>query len=210
MKSYYDLLKNNIIDFDKLIIDKYHLLGLNEVETIILIKLNKQLRLGKKSLSLSQIVPFMSISEEECSKIIINLVEKGFISLELSSVEAKEAFNLDETYKKLEQILITEDSYKEDDDTNNAYKETIVLLEKELKKILNPIEKEIVSKWFFEYHYTNEEIDEAILKALKYPNRGIQFIDRFLFKKHADLEENEFAEKSEIQDLFNQIYDRKK
>ena len=41
MSQYYTLLKNDIINFDQLLLDKYNVLGLDEVETIILIKLNK-------------------------------------------------------------------------------------------------------------------------------------------------------------------------
>ena len=43
MSKYYMFLKNNLIDFEKLIIDKYSFLGLDEVEVIILVKLNKLL-----------------------------------------------------------------------------------------------------------------------------------------------------------------------
>ena len=35
MSKYYIFLKNNIIDFEKLLIDKYSFLGLDEVEVII-------------------------------------------------------------------------------------------------------------------------------------------------------------------------------
>ena len=36
MTQYYMLLKNRLIDFEKLIIDKYSYLGLNEIDVIIL------------------------------------------------------------------------------------------------------------------------------------------------------------------------------
>ena len=208
MKSYYDLLKNNIIDFDKLMLEKYYLLGLSETDTIILIKLNNLLKHGEQSLSLNSVVPFMSIDEKECSERIVKLVQSGFIALEMTTVKSKETFNLDETYKKLSLILSGEDNAKENDEKKELLKQTISLLEKELKKILSPIEKEIVNKWFYEYQYDFSDIDEAILDALKYKNRGIQYIDRSLFKKHTKKEE--VKENSEIQDLFNQVYAKRK
>lgn len=208
MKSYYDLLKNNIIDFDKLMLEKYYLLGLSETDTIILIKLNNLLKHGEQSLSLNSVVPFMSIDEKECSERIVKLVQSGFIALEMTTVKSKETFNLDETYKKLSLILSGEDSAKENDEKKELLKQTISLLEKELKKILSPIEKEIVNKWFYEYQYDFSDIDEAILDALKYKNRGIQYIDRSLFKKHTKKEE--VKENSEIQDLFDQVYAKRR
>ena len=48
MSKYYMFLKNNLIDFEKLIIDKYSFLGLDEVEVIILVKLHKLLSTGNK------------------------------------------------------------------------------------------------------------------------------------------------------------------
>ena len=130
MKGYYELLKNNIIDFDKLMLEKYYLLGLNEIDTIILIKLNNLLKHGEQSLSLSTIVPFMSISETECSERIATFVENGFISLEMATVKARETFSLDETYKKLSLVLSNEEENKENDEINNMLKQTITLLEK--------------------------------------------------------------------------------
>ena len=41
MKSYVDLMKENIIDFGNLILEKYYLLNLNEIECMVLYKLNK-------------------------------------------------------------------------------------------------------------------------------------------------------------------------
>lgn len=207
MKSYYDLLKDNIIDFDRLMLEKYYMLGLNEIDTVILIKLNNLLKKGERSLSLNEVVPFMSISEEECSKRIVKLVEEGFIAIEFTNVKSKETFSLDETYRKLSLILLDEDSAKDSDDKKELLKDTITLLEKELKKILSPIEREIVSKWYYEYKYDQKDIDEAILKALKLKNRGIQFIDRTLFKNtHQDtLDETN----TEIEELFKKVYVRK-
>lgn len=207
MKRYYDLLKDNIIDFDKLILEKYYMLGLNEVEAIILIKLNNLLKKGERSLSLNEVVPFMSISEEECSERIVKLVEEGFIAIEFTNVKSKETFNLDETYRKLSLILLDENNAKASDEKKELLKETITLLEKELKKILSPIEREIVSKWYYEYQYDSKDIDEAIMNALKYKNRGIQYIDRTLFKNNN--KEVQKETNTEIEELFKQVYVRK-
>lgn len=207
MKRYYDLLKDNIIDFDKLILEKYYMLGLNEVEAIILIKLNNLLKKGERSLSLNEVVPFMSISEEECSERIVKLVEEGFIAIEFTNVKSKETFNLDETYRKLSLILLDENNAKASDEKKELLKETITLLEKELKKILSPIEREIVSKWYYEYQYDSKDIDEAIMNALKYKNRGIQYIDRTLFKNNN--KEVQEETNTEIEELFKQVYVRK-
>ncbi len=207
MDRYYDLLKNNIIEFDKLMLDKYYLLGLNETDAILLIKLNGLLNRGEQSLSLSSIAPYMSISEKECSERVIKLVQNGFMALEMSNVNSKETFNLDETYRKLSLLLTNEENKTNNNEINELYKQTVSLLEKEFKKILSPIEKEIVNKWFYEYKYSFSDIDEAILEALKYKNRGVQYIDRLLFKKYFNKDNNEVE--SDIKNLFEKVYGKK-
>lgn len=205
----YNLIKDDIISFDKLIIDKYHLLGLDETDAIVLIRLNDLLRRGERSLSLETIAPTMKIKVEELGKRIVDLVTKGFITLELSSVDAKEIFSLDETYRRLVYLLEAEDENRQDEAVNRKIKTTVTLLEKELKKTLSPLELEMVNRWYVEGNYSDAEIEEAILKALKYKNRGVAFIDRALAssKKQA---EKPLPEGENIQELFKKIYVKSK
>lgn len=209
MKSYYELIQNNIIEFDKLIIEKYHLLGLDEASAIILIKLNYNMRRGETSLSLNKIAPTMSFPIEELSKRILSLVENGFISLVVK--DGKESFSLDQVYKRLAIIISDEDNIKEVASRNNDVKQVVKVLEKEFNKILSSIEREIVNKWIYEYMFSMDEIMEAINDALKYKNRGINYIDKVLYRRHNKDEQSENVSTSEIQELFRKVvYDDKK
>jgi hypothetical protein len=82
-------------------------------------------------------------------------------------------------------------------------------LEKELKKILSPLEMEMVNRWYLEGNYSDQEIEEAILKALKYKNRGVSFIDRSLSsdKKRS---EKPTPKGENIQELFKKVYVKSK
>ena len=209
MKSYYDLIKTSIIDFDKLVIEKYHLMGIDEVDAIILIKLNTLLKRGESSLSLNKIAPTMSLSIEDLSKRVMTLVSNGFIRLSLGS-DKKETFSLDETFKRLSIVISDEDTIKEVATRNNDVKYVVTILERELKKILSSIEREMVNKWIYEYKYSLEEITDALNDALRYKNRGINYIDKVLYRKNHKEEEPQ-ATSSEIQDLFKKVvYDKKK
>jgi DNA replication protein len=208
----YNLIKNNLIQFDKLIIEQYYKLGIDEVDTIILIRLNDLIRKNIFVLNEELIAKSMKLSKNELAKRIVNLVKSGFITLELSSVDSKEVFNLDETYKRLALILSNANEKKKEESFKNKIKETVELLEKELKKILSPLELEIVQRWFLEDKYSDEEIENAILKALKYKNRGINYIDRLLQANRRDQEKesNQESTNSNIQELFNKFYARSK
>ena len=149
----YNLIKNDIIQFDKLIIEKYSQLGIDEVDTIILIRLNDLLKRGKRLLQVEEIAPSMKIKEEELGRRIVDLVTKGYITLELSSIDAKETFNLDETYRRLSYLLDADNQNQSDSHLNIQMKSTVKLLEKELNKILSPLELEMVSRWYLEDKY---------------------------------------------------------
>lgn len=98
MSKYYMFLKNNLIDFEKLIIDKYSFLGLDEVEVIILVKLNKLLNSGNK-FSIDYFTKNMTITEDVIREKLVVLINNQFIDLKL--VNKSEIYSLDDTFKRL-------------------------------------------------------------------------------------------------------------
>ena len=102
MSKYYIFLKNNIIDFEKLLIDKYSFLGLDEVEVIILLKLNKLINSGSK-FSIEYFTKNMTITEDVIREKLVTLINNGFIDLKL--VNRSEIYCLDDTFKRLSDLL---------------------------------------------------------------------------------------------------------
>jgi len=203
----YTLLKNNIIEFDRLLLEKYSALNLDETNTIILIKLNKFLRQGKRSLLAEELSDTMKINKTEAAKRIVDLVNNGFITLELSNVDQKEVFSLDETYKRLSYLLEGVKQTNLENNVNEKIKETVLMLEREFKKILSPVELEMVSRWYMDYKYSDEKIEAAIIKTLGYKNRSIGYADRLLRIKSEETKTEENPATGEnIQDLFNKVY----
>lgn len=209
----YNLIKNNFIQFDKLLIDNYYKLSIDEVDTIILIRLNDLLQKNICVLNDEEIAASMKIPQNDLAKRIVELVKKGFITLELSSIDSREVFSLDETYKRLALILSGASDANKDNELKNKIRDTNNMLEKELNKILSPLEREMVQRWYVEDKYSDDEIYDAILNALKYKNRGVAYIDRSLQASRRDSKvvkqvENQAGEN--IQDLFNRIYAKSK
>lgn len=209
----YDLIKKNVIQFDKLLLEQYYKLNLDEVDTIILIRLNDLLQRNISELNEDDIAASMKIDKNELGKRIVDLVKRGFITLELSTIDSKEVFSLDETYKRLALLLEMKKDNQKMILKEAKIKETVILLEKELKKILNPLEREMVQRWYLEYDYTDDEIQDAILKTLKYKNRGVSYIDRLLHANRrttVSIEDNQDNTQENIQELFNRLYAKKK
>ena len=205
MNQYYELLKQEIIVFEKLLIDKYHLIGLNEVETIILIKINKSLKEGKRKLVIDEIAPNMSIDSSVLANTIIDLVNRGYITVEISNVNALETYNLDGTLKRLSEVFDEANQKFLNVDTNIA--EVVNLIEAESGKSVSSLDLEMIRHWFNDLGYSKQQVDEAIYKASKNKKLSVKYVDRILAnqnKKSASPEDND-----EIKDLISRVYVRK-
>jgi len=168
-------------------------------------KLNSYLIQGEKSVSFDQLISTMTATEEECSNRVIDLINKGIITMELSKETGKEIYGLDELYRKLSFIIDGEDEKIDKEEQKRWIKTTINDLERELKKILTPLEIQMVNKWYIDYHYQYEEVCEALLETLKVKNRGMNFMDRYLYKQH-NKTESTVEVKENIQDMFSKVY----
>lgn len=207
----FDLIKNNLIQFDKLMIDQYYKLDVDEVDAIILLRLNDLAQRNIFVLNEVKLAKTMKVDKNKLGERIVKLVTRGFISLELGK-DNKEVFNLDNTYQRLANLLGNIKDDEEEKILKRKIKKTITLLEKELKKILSPLELEIVQRWFIEDKYTDDEIDDAILQTLKYKNRGINYMNKLLQTRRRDSElaKDKAENIGNIQELFNKYYARGK
>lgn len=186
MKSYVDLMKENIIDFGNLILEKYYLLNLNEIECMVLYKLNKYSKEVNNILNLSDLEKKMKLDINQLGDVLAGLVSKGFVTLKMSDDEKGtliEEFSLEDAYKELSYVLENGERKIENDQVNKDFQEVLKLLESKNNKPLSPIEMQTVQKWFFEYKYDFELIKEQIEKTYKNKNASVSIVDRHLFAK---------------------------
>lgn len=200
MSNYYMLLQNDIIDFDKLLLEKYCLLGLDEVEVIILIKLNKLLKSGNK-FSITHLSKNMTVTEGVIRDKLVTLINNQFITLQL--IDKNEIYSLDDTYKRLSSLLDSLNDENKNNEIDSNVVKVIALLEKEFKKILSPLDVELVHKWIKEDQFTYDKVYNAVLETLKHNKKSIQYVDIILNKKTV---ENKNTSNEGLQDLFNQVY----
>lgn len=186
MKSYVDLMKENIIDFGNLILEKYYLLNLNEIECMVLYKLNKYSKEVNNILNLSDLEKKMKLDINQLGDVLAGLVSKGFVTLKMSDDEKGtliEEFSLEDAYKELSYVLENGERKIENDQVNKDFQEILKLLESKNNKPLSPIEMQTVQKWFFEYKYDIKLIKEQIEKTYKNKNASVSIVDRQLFAK---------------------------
>lgn len=200
MSKYYSLIQSNMIDFNKLLLEKYYLFGLDESEVIILIKLNKLLSSGNK-FSIGQVSKTMTMTEEDIRNKLVSLINNQFITLQL--INNNEIYSLDDTYKKLANLLENEDDQEKKESMNDDIVKVVALLEREFKKMLSPLDLEIVHKWINDDHFSYDKIYNAVLETLKLKKSSVQYVDMILNKKDPSKKEKSGEG---LQDLFNQVY----
>ncbi len=201
MRQYYMLLKNRFIDFEKLIIDQYRYLGLNEVETMILIKLNRLLE-NNKRFSSEELAKGMTISEEEVRNKLVDLINQQFITLTLSG--KNEIYSLDDTYKRLAELLDATDEEEEHQEDDQEMKKVVALLEKEFQKLLTPLELEAVQQWITVDHFSFQKIQESVFQCVQMKKKNVKYVSVLLYKK--DDTRKVDSPKEGLQNLFNNVY----
>ena len=203
MEKYYELIKNNVIDFNELLLEQYYLLGLTEVDVVLLIKLHNLIDKDVNTIFISKLFNKMSISEEELSNCLVRLIDMDFINISLDQ-NKKEQYSLNGIYKKLSFLLSTNENDKKDYLVQERVKATIKKLESSLNKILSPLELQMINRWFYEYNYKYDDIDKTINKALSNKNCGVKYIDRTLYNLINTNEHNE--DLNDLKKLFNTVY----
>lgn len=207
MSQYYILLKNGMLDFEKLIIDKYSFIGLDEVEAVFLIKLKRIFDSNMKiseTVIINSLKDSMSISEKQITELLIKLINSQYISLKI--VDNKETYTLDDTYKRLASVIDDVSEKEEKEVKETVLKKTVLFIEKECEKIISGAELEVIKHWIDVDKFSFDQIKEATLECLKLKKKSIKNIDMMLskFKKNSELKKSETKEN--LQDLFNSVY----
>ena len=91
--------------------------------------------------------------------------------------------NNDDKAKGMKDAVIKELKIEENEELNTDCAKVVALLEKEFKKILSPLDLELVHKWIYEDKFSYSKIYNAILETLKLKKSSIQYVDVILNKK---------------------------
>lgn len=207
MKTYYDMINSGLIDFKKIMLDKYSAIGLDEVDCVLLIKIYEGMKNGYTHLDVDRISKKMSISSDELSERIVKLVNDDFISIEMEDMKSPETISLDSLFHKLAYSLESKEVKNNKNELSDTVKDVAGFIERELNKILSPSELQVIRRWFYDYKYTKDEVLSEVLNAMKYKNRGINYIDSSLYRKHHEVTKTN--NDGSTLELFKKVYEKK-
>ena len=192
---------NNHLIIPNYFIKYYKKFDLENNELLMLIYLlncNEKLILDNKKISKD-----LYLEENEVLNIISSLIEKNYISIEMSKNNGiiEEYISLDLFYEKINSYLIENDKK---DNSSDIYSK----FEKEFGRTLSPVEYETISKWI-ESNIPLELIEAALKEAILSGVNSIRYIDKILFEwnKKGYKTSSDIINKNKKDEYIEEIYD---
>ena len=156
----YGLWKDNLLDFNTLLLTTYKELGLNEQEYVLLVLLARLLKTNPSGWTFSDISTHMTIDEANCSVLFINLVERQYITVSSKMDERGkrfEEYSIAPLFEKIETLLRQQKTQA----TSTQREEIFSMIEQEFG-ILSPLDIETIHLWMTEDNFDPELIKLAI------------------------------------------------
>lgn len=193
------LIKSKTISFPNVLIKNYQKIGLNEVNTVVIIKLYYLAEENDNFLRLNELVKSMTIEINELSNMIISLVDRGYINLEVDN-EGREQFNLDGTIEKLGAIL--DDNDETDNGRQKMLESVISYVESTYGRVANVSDLTIINNWI-DLNYKYDDIRNAILQSLKAKKMHLKYADAILATRKLNQQEKRMEVDDEIKELLD-------
>ena len=200
MNNYSRLIRSNVISLNEALIQNYKSLDLDEVNMTLLLLLNLQKTHQDDLLSTSNLALKMTLSENEISKRILELLQKGYVELTID--ETKEKFNLEPLIDKLGCLLAKTDEVRETD--VNLASKLIAYCEQVYQRILRAEDLKIVNMWVQE-GYSEDEIKEAVLDSLKAKKMNLRYADAIIVNRHNNVNREKADIDPELQAVLSNI-----
>ncbi|WYP28302.1 DnaD domain-containing protein [Alkalihalobacillus sp. FSL W8-0930] len=173
------------ITIPALLLEKYTALGLNEQELMALLHIQSYLDHGEKFVTPMQLCERMTLSHEDCTKLLSKLIRSQMLSLEKSSDETGmfyETYSLEPLWLRLIECMDEESQRSTELQSNELEGKLYKQVEQEFGRPLSPIEGETLSMWIDQDKHQPELIFAALKEAVISGKLNFRYIDRILFE----------------------------
>lgn len=158
------------------LLSSYTSLGLDEKEVMVLIQIHRFAYEGNFFPTPFDIASCMSVSEDECSRILRKLVQKQFLTIEKgenAENQVSEVYSLETLWKNLydEKLEKVEEEH---------FGTIFVLFEQEFGRPISPFEIEMINAWIDEDQIAPSLIKAGLREAVLMGKLNFKYIDRIL------------------------------
>lgn len=176
-------LNEGSVSIPNLLLQHYKRMGLDETECFVLIQIYSFINKGIHFPTPDQLSERMTLSSENCMKIIRTLIQKNVLNIEEYQDPLKnlysESYSLTPLWEKLATFIIAHEEKKE---VNKSEENLYTLFENEFARPLSPIECETLAMWIDEDQHSTELIIAALKEAVLSGKLNFRYIDRILFE----------------------------
>jgi DNA replication protein len=176
-QSFQDILDNQMV-VPKQLLMNYTNLKINETELVVLLQIHRFRTEGNGFPTPEELADHLSISAQECSRVLRSLIQKRLMTIEQNHNENRvlnESYSLEPLWEKLFTVLSS--TPKED----KSFDENIFpLFEQEFGRPLSPFEIETINIWLDEEEQTPALIKAALREAVLMSKLNFKYIDRIL------------------------------
>ncbi|MDC9031933.1 DnaD domain protein [Columbia Basin potato purple top phytoplasma] len=199
------LYEEGVLNIEQILLREYRKMNLTSQEVMVLIFLFE--RYETKIFSSLFLAQKVNLSKNEVENILEELIQKKFFVLSQDERDNKiiEVFDLNNTFKKLEQIYSEKAKNNQIKKQNKYITQTIEQIEKLKGENLASYELEIIKNWFLDKNYSFEEINKSINIAVLNQKKSIYYIDRILNHKNILKIENDEKADQILHKIFNKI-----
>ncbi|SHN19195.1 DnaD domain-containing protein [Gracilibacillus kekensis] len=166
------------INIPMLLIEKHAALGITESQLAIILQIHVTQQKGNFFPTPEEISEHLTISSEECSSLLRQLIQRDLLSLEEDKGDEmiKESYSLERLWLKLY-------SEKESDVKDEQHMgEVFQKFEREFGRPLSPFEIEMINNWLDEDQHDTSMIYAALREAVLMGKVNFKYIDRILME----------------------------
>ena len=184
------LIAEGIIDFNKLLLANYQILGLSETGAFVVIELFRRGQKGERILNPEKLAKSLAMPPDQVMQILETLMKQELLTIEMVpgvSGKESESYHLNNVVSRIitdyEKRLAAENAKPKVGATTEE--EIVNMLESGFQKQLTPIEIEIIKKWVSEDGFQLLDIRRAVLDAVKANKHSLSYVDSLLVKRRA-------------------------
>ena len=182
------LIQNGYVNVQKMLLNNYTRLNLNETEVVIVLKLFEMLKNNQISITVSQLAKKTAMSHEDLSNVLSSLYDKNLLSISViytNQGKSKETFNLDNLINEMELLMKSDMDDQVLSQNENTLKQAVSLVEDAYKRNLSTLELEMIREWISSGE-TLDKIRKALAVSVKRNKLNIKYTDRVLANQDDD------------------------
>ncbi|WP_020008321.1 DnaD domain-containing protein [Salinicoccus albus] len=167
------------IPVNKILIDRYSELGIDEQSLVVIIRLIDMNTASKSLPDFKTLSEGTTMKENDISGIIQKLMENGLIEVQTVKEEGKyvEHYTLAPLYNKLEKLFGEREANQKN---TAAIKELFEYVEGLYGRVISPNEFQRINSWLEDSNHSPEAIKEAVDIAYQNQVTSLQYVERIL------------------------------